>query len=77
MCSCTMVDGWNNIAGRSLAARANGGLSDLLQRHGAELPDRIALIKAQFSTLDTATERGRLDKTEVTHLHACARPADK
>ena len=47
------------------------------QSHGAELPDCTALIKAQFSTLDVAAERGTSDETEVTHLHACAQPADK
>ena len=43
---------------------------------GAELPDRSTLIKAQFSALDTAAERGTSDETEATHLRACAQPAD-
>ena len=33
---------------------------------GAELPDRSTLIKAQFSVLDTAAERGTSDE-----LHTC------
>ena len=43
---------------------------------GTELPDCSTLIKAQFSTLATATERGTSDETEATHLHACTQPAD-
>ena len=43
---------------------------------GAELPDRSTLIKAQFSALDTADERGTSDETEATHLRACTQPAD-
>ena len=43
---------------------------------GAELPDRNTLIKAQFSALDTAAERGTSDETEATHLRTCAQPAD-
>ena len=46
------------------------------QTMGAELPDRNTLIKAQFSALDMAAERGTSDETEATHLHACAQPAD-
>ena len=61
----------------SHADRANGGLSDHVKNHGAELPDCITLIKAQFSALDTTAERGTSDKTEATHQCACTRPADK
>ena len=46
------------------------------QSHGSELPDRSTLIKAQFSALDMAAERGTSDEMEATHLHACAQPAD-
>ena len=43
---------------------------------GTELLGRSNLIKAQFSALDTAAERGTLNETEATHLRACAQPAD-
>ena len=36
--------------------------------HGSQA-ERSTLIKAQFSTLDTATERGTSDETEATHQH--------
>ena len=43
---------------------------------GAKLPDRSTLIKAQFSALDTAAERGTSDEMEATHLRAYAQPTD-
>ena len=71
MCSCTMVDGWNIIAGRSLVVRANGGFSDHVTKPGmgAELSDRI-LIKVQFSALDTLPKEGHRMRRKI-HTSLC------
>ena len=69
MCSCTMVDGWNMIiAGWSLVARANGGLSEHVTKLWDGRAHRSTLIKAQFSALDIAAKRGTSDETEATQL---------
>ena len=39
------------------------------QSHGSQA-DRSTLIKAQFSTLNTAAKRGTSDEMESTHQHA-------
>ena len=55
---------------------ANGGLSDHVTKPWEPSSRIVTLIKAQFSALDMATERGTSDETEATHLRACAQPAD-
>ena len=49
MCSCTIVDDWNIMPGRSLVVLANGGLSDYVIKTDCS---KFTLIKAQFSALD-------------------------
>ena len=62
-----MVDVWNIIAGRSLVARANGGLSNHVKDKCRSRADRITLIKAQLFALNTSAKRGTSDETEDTH----------
>ena len=71
MCSCS-IPGWNITAGRSLVARANGGLSNHVKDTSWSRADRSTLIKAQLSALNVATERGTSDKTEATRFSQCA-----
>ena len=53
MCSCTIVDGWNIMPGRSSVVLANGGLSDYAIKDTGADRSKLTLIKAQFSTLNT------------------------
>ena len=70
MRNCTMVDDWNITAGQSLVARADGGLGNHVTKPWDGRADRSTLIKAQFSALDTAAERGTSDEMEATHLRS-------
>ena len=67
-----IVDDWNIIAGQSLAARAIGGLSDQVTSfiHCRSRADRNALIKAQFSVLNTAAKGRTSDEMEA--IRQCA-----
>ena len=53
-------------------ARANGGLSNHVEDACWSRADCSTLIKAQFSALNVATERGTSDKTEATRFSQCA-----
>ena len=76
-----MVDGWNIIvAGRSLVAQANGGLSNHVTKPW-EGPSSLYYYysnKVQFSALDSLPKEGhRMGRKLHTSVHTCARPADK